>query len=76
MKCPKCNEEIADGAKFCTKCGVNIEEEKARIAEENEKKQKEEEARKRQQEAENRRKEELRSKMETGVTKVKKLITM
>ena len=30
MKCPKCNEEIADGAKFCTKCGVNIEEEKAR----------------------------------------------
>lgn len=46
MKCPKCNEEIADGAKFCTKCGVNIEEEKARIAEENEKKQQEEEARK------------------------------
>ena len=36
MKCPKCNEEIADGAKFCTKCGVNIEEEKARIAEKEE----------------------------------------
>ena len=48
MKCPKCNEEIADVAKFCTKCGVNIEEEKARIAEENERKQKEEEARKKE----------------------------
>ena len=48
MKCPKCNEEIADGAKFCTKCGANIEEENARIAEENEKKQKEEEARKKE----------------------------
>ena len=48
MKCPKCNEEIVDEAKFCTKCGVNIEEEKTRIAEEKEKKQKEEEARKRE----------------------------
>ena len=28
MKCPKCNEEIIDGIKFCTKCGANIEEEK------------------------------------------------
>ena len=27
MKCPKCNEEIAEGVKFCTKCGANIEEE-------------------------------------------------
>ena len=45
-------------------------------AEKKERERKEEEARKRQQEAENRRKEELRSKMETGVTKVKKLITM
>ena len=26
MKCPKCNGEIADNAKFCTKCGANIEE--------------------------------------------------
>ena len=26
MICPKCNEEIADNAKFCTKCGANIEE--------------------------------------------------
>lgn len=26
MKCPKCNEEIANTAKFCTKCGANIEE--------------------------------------------------
>ncbi len=25
MKCPKCNEEINDGVKFCTKCGANIE---------------------------------------------------
>ena len=31
MKCPKCNEEIADGAKFCTKCGANIEEESTDI---------------------------------------------
>lgn len=26
MKCPKCNLDIADGSKFCTKCGVNIAE--------------------------------------------------
>lgn len=26
MKCPKCNEEIDEQAKFCTKCGANIEE--------------------------------------------------
>lgn len=39
-------------------------------AEKKERERKEEEARKRQQEAELRRKEELRSKMETGVTKV------
>ena len=26
MICPKCNEEIADKAKFCTKWGANIEE--------------------------------------------------
>ena len=28
MKCPKCDQEIADNVKFCTKCGANIEEEK------------------------------------------------
>lgn len=38
MKCPKCKEEIIDGIKFCTKCGVNIEEEKKRIADEEAKK--------------------------------------
>lgn len=26
MKCPKCNLDIADGSKFCTKCGANIAE--------------------------------------------------
>lgn len=26
MKCPKCNEELEKGAKFCTKCGANIEQ--------------------------------------------------
>lgn len=26
MICPKCNGEIADNAKFCTKCGAKIEE--------------------------------------------------
>ena len=26
MKCPKCHEEIENDAKFCTKCGSNIEE--------------------------------------------------
>lgn len=41
MKCPKCNEEIEDNAKFCTKCGVNILEEKAKKAEEERRKQKE-----------------------------------
>ena len=25
MKCPKCNEEIADGVKICPKCGEDIE---------------------------------------------------
>ncbi len=25
MKCPECNEELEKGAKFCGKCGVNIE---------------------------------------------------
>lgn len=48
MKCPKCNEEIKDDAKFCTKCGVNIEEQKLKIAEEKEKQKKEEERRKKE----------------------------
>ena len=26
MKCPNCNQEIQDDAKFCTVCGTNIEE--------------------------------------------------
>jgi len=43
MKCPKCKEEIIEGIKFCTKCGVNIEEEKERIATEEAKKQEQEE---------------------------------
>lgn len=39
MKCPKCNLDIADGSKFCTKCGTNIaeafeEQKKLRVAEE------------------------------------------
>lgn len=52
MICPKCNEEIADNAKFCTKCGANIEkvtkeleakrEEEARKAEEQAAKESEE----------------------------------
>ena len=36
MKCPKCNKEIVDNAKFCSKCGVNIAEaleEKAKLEE-------------------------------------------
>lgn len=37
MKCPKCNAEIKDTVKFCTKCGANIEEAKK----EQEEKQKE-----------------------------------
>lgn len=41
MKCPKCNEEIEENAKFCTKCGVNILEEKTKKAEEERRKQKE-----------------------------------
>ncbi len=55
MKCPKCNAEIADTAKFCTKCGANIEEANAELAkkvaaEEAEKKAKEEEKRKAEEE--------------------------
>ena len=35
MKCPKCNEEIADNSKFCVKCGFNIEESKKEEKEKN-----------------------------------------
>ena len=59
MKCPKCNEEIIDGIKFCTKCGANIEEEKKRIADEEAKKQ--EEAEKKRKAAEDKKRlEEIR----------------
>lgn len=59
MKCPKCNEEIIDGIKFCTKCGANIEEEKKRIADEETKKQ--EEAEKKRKAAEDKKRlEEIR----------------
>ena len=47
MKCPKCGENIADSAKFCTKCGCNIpealEEKKKQEAEEIAKRKAEEE---------------------------------
>ncbi len=26
MKCPKCSQELKEGTKFCTKCGVNLAE--------------------------------------------------
>lgn len=50
MICPKCKEEIEDNVKFCTKCGVNIQEEKEKQAEEEKRKQ--EELEKKQREAE------------------------
>ena len=31
MKCPKCQSEIKDNAKFCTKCGCNLAEELAKM---------------------------------------------
>lgn len=61
MKCPKCNEEIEDNAKFCTKCGANILEEKSKKAEIERKKQKEIEDKKRLEEI---RKEEERKREE------------
>ena len=50
MICPRCKQEIIDGIKFCTKCGVNIQEEKERQATEERKKQ--EEIERKQKEAE------------------------
>lgn len=50
MICPRCKEEIEDNAKFCTKCGVNIQEEREKQAEEEKRKQ--EEIEKKQREAE------------------------
>ena len=41
MKCPKCNEEIADNSKFCVKCGFNIEESKKEEKEKKKAQQKE-----------------------------------
>ena len=29
MKCPKCQNEVSDNARFCTKCGCNLEEARA-----------------------------------------------
>ncbi|MBP3463309.1 MAG: zinc ribbon domain-containing protein [Clostridia bacterium] len=57
MKCPKCDKEIPDGARFCTKCGANIEEAKIEVerklreAEENKKKIEEEQKLKETEEA-------------------------
>ncbi len=54
MKCPKCNKEIVDNAKFCSKCGVNIAEaleEKAKL-EELKKKEEEKVAEKKENQAE------------------------
>lgn len=63
MKCPKCREEIEDNAKFCTKCGVNIQEEKERQAEE-ERKKKEELERKQKEAEEKKRLEEIKKQEE------------
>lgn len=43
MKCPKCNEEIGDKVKFCTKCGANIEEAKKELEEKKETEKQEQE---------------------------------
>lgn len=63
MKCPKCGEELDTGMKFCTKCGVNVDEAIRELAErvqrEEEEKRLEEERRKieEQQKEENLRRE-------------------
>lgn len=76
MKCPKCNEEIQENAKFCTKCGVNILEEKNKKAEEERRKQKEAEDKKRLEEIrkqeEQKREEELKeAEKEEAIRKAK-----
>lgn len=59
MKCPNCNHEIQDDAKFCTVCGANIEE--AIKTKEREKQEKLEREAKRKKEIEDKKKlEELR----------------
>lgn len=40
MKCPRCNEEIEENVKFCTKCGANIKETIAEKEEKDKKRQK------------------------------------
>ena len=63
MICPRCKQEIIDGIKFCTKCGVNIQEEKERQATEERKKQ--EEIERKQKEAEEKKRlEEIRKQEE------------
>lgn len=65
MKCPKCGEELETGMKFCTRCGVNVddairelaervqrEEEEQRIAEENKKREEEQKQEELRREAE------------------------
>ncbi len=65
MKCPKCGEELDTGMKFCTRCGVNVddaikelaekvqrEEEEQRIAQENKKKEEEQKQEELRREAE------------------------
>ena len=47
MKCPKCGQEVRENAKFCSSCGVNLEE---ALREEEEKKRLEEVARKAEEE--------------------------
>ena len=59
MKCPNCNQEIQDDAKFCTVCGANIEE--ALKTKEREEQEKLEKEAKRKKEIEDKKKlEELR----------------
>lgn len=59
MKCPNCNEELEKGAKFCTKCGANIEQALAeRVQAEAEAKAKEEAEMKAKIEAEAKQREE------------------
>ena len=68
MKCPKCGQELTEEVKFCTKCGVNIDEENKKIAEEERRKKEKEEKRKKALEDKKRleeiRKEEERKKQE------------